>query len=281
MSKETKNFQWNASDYAENSSVQQAWARELIAKLELNGKEALLDIGCGDGKVTAEIAQVLTEGTVIGVDSSKEMVQLAKQNFPPTSYLNLSFEQQDAQYLNFKEQFDVIFSNATLHWVLDHRPVLIGIYQALKPEGKVFVQMGGKGNAEQLIALVEQILQESEWQKYFKDFLFPYGFYSPEEYAPWVKGCRLELLHIALIPKDMVYTSQDAFKGWFRTTWLPYIERVPAERQNQFIDYVIEMYLKSNPPNENGEICIKMQRLEFIAKKCTTSRFAGLSSSRR
>ncbi len=65
----------------------------------------------------------------------------------------------------------------------------------------------------------------------------------------------------------MVYTSPNAFKGWFRTTWLPYIERVPVERQNQFIDYVIEMYLKSNPPNKNGEVCIKMQRLEFIAKK--------------
>ncbi len=173
---------WNASDYAENSSVQQAWARELIAKLELNGKEALLDIGCGDGKVTAEIARVLTEGTVIGVDSSKEMVQLAKRNFPPTSYPNLSFVQQDAQYLNFKEQFDVIFSNAALHWVLDHRPVLTGIYQALKPEGKVFVQMGGKGNAEQLIALVEQILQQSEWQKYFQHRINTkrYGLYQSE-----------------------------------------------------------------------------------------------------
>ncbi len=130
--KKDLNFQWNASDYAKNSSAQQAWARELITKLELNGKEALLDIGCGDGKVTAEIAQVLTEGTVIGVDSSKEMVQLAKQNFPPKSWPNLSFDQQDAQHLNFKEQFDVIFSNAALHWVLDHTPVLIGIYQALK-----------------------------------------------------------------------------------------------------------------------------------------------------
>ncbi|PIE55942.1 MAG: SAM-dependent methyltransferase [Desulfobulbus propionicus] len=267
MSKPTKHFQWNAADYAKNSSVQQAWARELIAKLELSGKEALLDIGCGDGKITAEIAQVLTEGSVIGVDSSKEMVQLAKQNFPPTSYSNLSFDQVDAQHLNFKEQFDVIFSNAALHWVLDHKPILFGIYQALKPEGKVLVQMGGKGNAQQLIAFVEQILKESEWKKYFKDFLFPYGFYSPEEYTPWVKDCGLELLQISLIPKDMVYKSPDAFKGWFRTTWLPYLERVPRERQSQFIDDVVEMYLAVNPPNENGEISIKMQRLEFIAKK--------------
>ncbi len=202
MAEETKHFQWNASDYAKNSSVQQAWARELIARLGLNGNETLLDIGCGDGKVTAEIAQILPEGTVVGVDSSKEMIQLAKQNFPRTTHPNLSFAQQDAQHLNFKGQFDIVFSNAALHWILDHRPVLAGIYQALKPKGRVLVQMGGKGNARQLIDFVEQVLQESEWQKYFADFLFPYGFYSPEEYAPWIKECGLELLQIALIPKD-------------------------------------------------------------------------------
>ncbi len=267
MTKETEQFQWDASDYAGNSSAQQVWARELIAKLDLKGKESLLDLGCGDGKITAEIARMLTEGRVVGVDSSQDMIQLARQSFPSASYPNLSFDHQDARQLDFKEQFDVVFSNATLHWVLDHQPVLVGIHQALKPQGRVFVQMGGKGNARQLLDFVDNVLQESEWQKYFTDFLFPYGFYSPEEYAPWIEGCGLELLRIALIPKEMVHESPEAFKGWFRTTWLPYISKVPVEKQPRFIDYVIETYLKSHPPNEAGEVRLEMQRLEFMARK--------------
>ena len=270
MAKKIKKFQWDADDYAKNSSVQQTWARELIAKLELGGNEDLLDIGCGDGKVSAEIARFLTNGTVVGVDSSKEMIELAQQHFPNISHPNLSFMRQDARTLDFQGKYDVVFSNAALHWVIDHRPVLAGIYKALKPEGHVLVQMGGKGNAAQVITVVEQIMQHAEWKDYFKDFLFPYGFYSPEEYTPWIQSAGLELQQIKLIPKDMTYKSIDAFKGWFRTTWIPYIEKIPSHQKGQFIDLVAEKYLASNPPNEKGEICIKMQRLEFTAKKRKT-----------
>lgn len=267
MPNENSGFNWNASDYAKNSRVQQVWARELLAKLELNGRESLLDIGCGDGKVSAEIAQILADGAVTGVDSSEEMIRLAKQNFPPAAHPNLSFQQQDARSLNFRDQFEVVFSNAALHWVVDHEPVLAGIYQALKPGGRALVQMGGKGNAAQLIDIVEQILQEPDWRGCFEGFIFPYGFYSPQEYTPWLEACGLQVRQIALIPKDMIYKNREAFAGWFRTTWLPYIERVPQAKQKRFIAHVLEKYLAAYPPNQNGEICIKMQRLEFIAAK--------------
>ncbi len=267
MSRENKNIKWDASDYAKNSAVQQTWGKELILKLKLNGKEDVLDIGCGDGKITAEIAQSLKNGTVVGLDSSEEMLTLAKQNFPPTSYPNLSFIRQDVRNLNFNEKFDIIFSNAALHWVIDHKPVLSGIYKALKKEGKVVVQMGGKGNAEQVIKTMNQILKESKWGKYFKDFSFPYGFYAPEEYSLWIEDSGLKLVKITLTPRDMIYKNKDAFKGWIRTTWLHYISKIPIKKQNQFIDHLVETHLNLNPPNKNGEICIKMKRLEFIAKK--------------
>src|SRR4051812_12970708 len=99
---------WNAQDYAKNSSVQQTWARELIAKLNLGGDERLLDIGCGDGKVTAELASMLTSGSAVGVDVSREMIGFAKANFPPGDFPNLSFAWMDASELSFENEFDVI-----------------------------------------------------------------------------------------------------------------------------------------------------------------------------
>src|SRR5512147_1643215 len=117
-------YQWDAADYARSSSGQQQWARELIGKLHLQGSESLLDIGCGDGKVTAEIASLLTDGAALGVDNSPEMVSLARSSYPRQSYPNLDFQLADAASLPFESSFDVIFSNATLHWVMDHQPVL-------------------------------------------------------------------------------------------------------------------------------------------------------------
>ena len=101
---------------------QQLWAQELLGKLKLRGDECLLDVGCGDGKVTAEIAAHLPRGRVVGVDLSLDMVHLAEERFAPELIPNLRFEQADASDLPFNEEFDVVFSNAVLHWVIDHQP---------------------------------------------------------------------------------------------------------------------------------------------------------------
>src|SRR5512133_3316891 len=134
---------WNPSDYAQHSSAQQIWARELIAKLHLAGHERVLDIGCGDGKVTAEIASAVPRGSVVGIDNSTDMIGYAKAAYEAG---NLRFQVADAAALPFQAEFDVIFSNACLHWIYDHKPVLAGIRRSLAPGGRVLLQMGGKGN---------------------------------------------------------------------------------------------------------------------------------------
>src|SRR5580693_7647130 len=129
---------WNAAAYAANSTVQQSWARELIAKLKLRGDEQVLDIGCGDGKVTAEIARAVPHGRVLGVDASPEMIAFAKKTFPPSKISNLKFEVCDARKIKSPAgSFDFVFSNAALHWVDDHEAVLKGAAAVLKPGGRL------------------------------------------------------------------------------------------------------------------------------------------------
>ncbi len=151
-------FRWNAEDYAQHSRPQQKWARELIGKLRLRGPESVLDIGCGDGKVTAEIAYLVPDGRVVGIDNSPAMIALAAERYPRHRHPNLLFRRMDAAALTFSGQFDVVFSNAALHWIRDHRPVLAGILQALKPGGRIVLQMGGRGNAAQMLAISERTL---------------------------------------------------------------------------------------------------------------------------
>jgi trans-aconitate 2-methyltransferase len=265
--KEENKFTWNAQDYAKNSTTQQTWARELLLKLKLNGHESVLDVGCGDGKITAEIAGYVPDGTVVGVDSSKEMIELAHYSFAKDKYPNLSFQVIDARQLAFQEQFDVVFSNAALHWIKDHKPVIAGIQRSLTPEGRILLQMGGKGNAESIISILEELMSENEWRGFFSDFAFSYGFYDPEEYMVWINEAGLNPVRIELIPKVMSYDKRDGLAGWVRTTWLPYLERLPEERREGFITRLIDKYIEKYPPDNGGKINVNMMRLEVEATK--------------
>lgn len=263
---EKKQYRWDAKEYAKHSSVQQVWARELIAKLQLRGNESLLDIGCGDGKITAEIASLLPEGDVIGVDNSPDMVALARKHFPQSRHPNLSFELVDASHLRFEKQFDIVFSNASLHWIKDHKPVLSGIQKSLKADGRVFLQMGGKGNAEGILSVLDTITIEKTWKRYFSDFEFPYGFYEPAMYTQWLKEAHLVPLRVELLPKNMSYRDKDGLAGWVRTTWLPYTDCVPVHRREEFISRIVATYVEKSPLDNGGYVHVDMVRLEVEAK---------------
>jgi trans-aconitate 2-methyltransferase len=258
-------YQWDANDYAKNSSQQQVWARELIARLDLQGYESLLDVGCGDGKVTAELRTRLPRGRVVGVDLSPEMVRLAQQRFPPSDFPGLRFEQADASRLPFHEEFDVVFSNAALHWIIDHAPVLRGIYAALKPGGKALLQMGGAGNNADMMALIGLQIRRPRWARYFEGFGVPYGFYGIEEYSAWLGAAGLQPLRVVLISKDMVHAGRAGLAGWVRTTKLPYTQRLPEALRDDFINELLDTYLAHFPLDAEGRSHVGMVRLEVEA----------------
>jgi trans-aconitate methyltransferase len=264
---EIEEYTWNAEDYTNNSENQFQWAKELIPKLELQGDEALLDIGCGDGRVSSLLASYLPHGKVVGIDNSQEMIDHARRLFPQCRYSNLSFLKMDARQLMFREQFDVAFSNASLHWIIDHKTVLEGVRESLDKNGRILFQMAGRGNAQNIIAVLEELISEEDCKPYFRNFTFPYGFYGPEEYNLWLRETGLEPKRIELIPKEMTFKGKEGVAGWIRTTWLPFAERVPSSLKDAFIDEIAERYVAAYPVDENGLVRIKMVRLEVQAVK--------------
>lgn len=260
-----KTYSWNSNDYLKHSSAQYEWAQELIEKLYLKGKESVIDIGCGDGKITALISSHLKNGNIIGIDSSADMITLAQKNFPLTKYPNLSFVLLDAININFKNRFDIAFSNATLHWVKDQLAVLKGVKKSLKNSGRILFQMGGEGNAQDIIATVDKLIKDKEWRIYFNNFSFPYTFCSPDEYSQLLTDAGLSPKRLELIPKDMVQKGKEGLAGWIRTTWLPYTERIPENKREIFIDDIINLYNKSFSIDNNGLFHVKMVRLEVEA----------------
>ena len=263
---EKKTYVWDSEDYAQNSTVQYQWAEELIGKLRLQGEEAVIDIGCGDGKVSALMASRVRGGSVLGIDSAPEMITLARKNYPSGAYPNLSFLERDVTALDFEDRFDVAFSNATLHWVKDQPAALRVIRKALKGSGRILFQMGGQGNARDIIEAVAELTAAKKWRAYFDGFLFPYVFSSPSEYGQWLSEAGLSVVRAELIPKDMTQEGRVGLAGWIRTTWLPYTERIPEAGRAGFVDEIIDLYSETFPMDERGLFHVRMVRLEVEAR---------------
>jgi trans-aconitate methyltransferase len=258
---------WNAAAYAANSVVQQSWARELIGRLKLRGDERILDLGCGDGKITAELARAVPHGAALGADASAEMIAFAQQKFPKSEFPNLRFQVCDARAIRFPDKFDLVFSNAALHWVDDHQAILRGAAEALKLGGRLGVSCGGRGNAHDVFLALRPEMRRQCWWEFFRKMPVPYFFYAPGDYEKWLPKAGFKIQHLKLAPKDATYAGADGFATWLRTTWIPYVQRVPENLREEFIKAVTQRYVAKHPPDAAGQIHVCMVRLEIEAEK--------------
>ncbi len=260
---------WNPEAYARNSAAQWQWARELLFRLALQGSEPLLDLGCGDGKITAELARAVPRGRAVGIDASPEMIGFAQQTHPPAQYPNLAFRRLDMRALDYQQEFEVVFSNAALHWVDDHRAVLAGANRALRPGGRLVLSCGGRGNAAGVLDVFQTLRRRPEWQRYFEAMPTPYYFYGTEEYAPWLAETGFLPRRLELVPKDMLHAGPEGLAGWIRTTWMPLTQRVPEAKRETFIHALGQAYLDRFPADSDGMVRVKMVRLEVEAQKAS------------
>ncbi|HEY9808688.1 MAG TPA: methyltransferase domain-containing protein [Halomicronema sp.] len=260
-------FKWNPEDYAKNSAAQLSWARELIGRLNLTGNERILDVGCGEGKITAEISRALSTGYILGIDSSKDMISYAQSTFTKTEFPHLEFSCMDARQIVVEKEFDIVFSNAALHWVDNHFAFLRGANKALRKGGRLFTSCGGKGNIDYIQAVIFEVIKKERWQNYFKDFVEPWHFYGVEEYKKWLEECGFEIVSLNLVPKNAIHSGAEGLAGWIRTTGMPYTQHLPQEKREEFINEIVNLYLSYYPLDPEGNSSVKMVRLEIDALK--------------
>lgn len=258
---------WNALDYRKNSQNQYKWGMELAALSGVRRGESVLDIGCGDGRITAEIAKKSFDGRVVGIDASGKMLKLGRELFGTDEYSNLSFKKSDAREFDFNGVFDLAFSNACLHWMKDQNKVLKNVYKSLRPGGRIFFQMGGKGNAGIMNKIMDNLIQEDAWKKYFRKFTGAYYFYSPFEYKRFLAGSGLKPVSVKLVPKIAEHKGTAGLAAWFRTTWLPYTHLVPVSKRETFINEAVERFIKATKQGGKQVIKMSMMRLQVEAVK--------------
>ena len=173
----------------------------------------------------------------------------------------------DARKIKFAQSFDVIFSNAALHWVDDHEKILRGAASVLKSGGRLVVSSGGKGNAHDVFLALRPEMRLKRWRNFFRKMPAPYFFYSPGDYEKWLPKFGFKIHALKLAPKDATYGGTEGFATWLRTTWIPYIQRVQENLREEFISAVTARYAAKHPPDADGKIHVKMVRLEIDAIK--------------
>jgi len=142
---------WDAGLYDAKHAFVWEKARGLLDILAPKPGERILDLGCGTGQLTSEIAN--RGAQVLGVDLSAEMIEEARRKFPA-----LEFRTADARSLPFADEFDAVFSNAALHWIPQADQVVASVARSLRAGGRLVAEFGGKGNVRAVVAALEEAM---------------------------------------------------------------------------------------------------------------------------
>ena len=255
--------EWNAAEYSRRSSLQEAMAQEVLALLDLNDAKRILDVGCGDGKITAEIASRVPRGSVIGVDPSGDMISFAQSHFGPAARPNLRFEVADARRLPFQNEFDLVVSFNALHWIPDQDVALRSIHAALILGGRAQLRLVVACARKSLENVVEEARQTPKWSAYFRDFHDPYLHLTSDEYAAVAERNGFRVLRANTRDHAWDFGSRAAFAAFSAVGCVEWTRRMPEAERQGFINDVLDRYRAVAADGSGEENTFKFYQMDI------------------
>lgn len=242
---------WNAVQYALNGRFVADLAGGVIDLLDPRPSERILDLGCGDGALTAKIAA--SGAKVKGVDSSESMVAAAQS-------LGLDAQVTSADALDFDHEFDAVFSNAALHWMRNQDTVLAGVHRALKPGGRFVAEMGGHGNIAAIqVALLAVFSKRGIGAVRAEHNYFP----TPATYESRLQHHGFDVHYIELIPRPTPL-PEGGMRGWLETFRRGLFEQLPEPEREEALKETVQL-LKPVLCDDLGKWTADYVRLRFLA----------------
>jgi len=248
---------WNPNLYDAKHAFVWKYGAELVALLAPQNGERILDIGCGTGHLTAQIAR--SGARVLGIDRSPEMVSAARDAYP-----HLQFEVADARDLRFENEFAAVFSNATLHWILEPELVVQNICRALRSGGRFVAEFGGKGNIQKMVHAFNRTLAEvpGVGSGEINSWYYP----SVSEYASLLEENGLEVRFITLFDRPTPLEDGEAgMRNWITMFGPDSLQKLPPEERDRFFRRVEEL-LRADLFRD-GQWWADYRRLRFSAWK--------------
>ena len=255
--------EFDGKKYEQASAHQKEWGMKLIAELGLKGNERVLDLGCGDGVLSAHIAELLPDGEVVGVDASRGMIEAA---FPKAKE-NLQFLLKDANDIDFDAEFDFVFSNAALHWVKDHRKLLQNVSRALRQDGRVRFNFAGDGNCWSFFKVIKEAMAHERFGQYFAEFDWPWYMPAVDEYTALAESGGLKNVRVWGENADRYFPDQETIIKWVdQPSLVPLLPYLPEDHRSSFRDYVVQRMI-GETLQPDGTCFETFRRINLSAEK--------------
>jgi len=226
--------EWDAETYDAVSDPQLSWGMEVLERLELRGDEAALDAGCGSGRVTAELAKRLPDGSLIAVDGSEAMIAKARERFGD----GVAYIVSDLSELELEEPVDLVFSTATFHWILDHDRLFARLHAALRLGGRLVAQCGGEGNVAEHAAAIARVAARPEFAAHLTAMTGMWNFAGPAETEERLRRAGFSEARCWLQPKPVRPERPLEFTS--TVTLGPLLAQLPEELRRPFAEAVLE-----------------------------------------
>jgi len=243
---------WDPERYARNARFVSDLAEAAVELLDPRPGERILDLGCGNGVLTAKLAAMGC--SVVGVDGSRAQIEAAQR-------LKLDARVMDGEGLSFDSEFDAVFSNAALHWMKNPEAVISGVWRALRPNGRFVAEFGGHG----CVAKIKKALVDALNRRGLDgEAAVPWYFPTVEEYSALLMKAGFSISIIALIPRPTPLPGD--VTGWLETFGESFTACLPLAERPGYVAEVREA-LRPELADADGKWTADYVRLRFAALK--------------
>jgi trans-aconitate 2-methyltransferase len=256
-------MKWDAEKYDSVKAPQVDAGRELITMAEVRITDSILDIGCGTGKLTLELARLASEGIVVGIDPSAEMLEKAKTVFSQVK--NMSLIQATAQSMNFIGEFDLALSNSALQWIKEQQQVIELVYQALKQGGRIAFQLPSEDFCKEFFDYTRKAIAILGFERFFMNWEPPWHLPTKEEYMKLLRDTGFDNINVFCRNYRIVFENINGVLDWWASAGLrPFLEPL-SEKEKEYFKYAFAMSFENNRTEKGIEF--DFRRLFAFAEK--------------
>ncbi|MBN1549482.1 class I SAM-dependent methyltransferase [Candidatus Babeliales bacterium] len=250
---------WCGKHYTKHSVPQEESAYDALDSHTFGGTEQVLDVGCGDGRVTATIAELVPNGQVLGIDNSQDMIGYAQELHHDIQ--NLTFQKADIQILDIRNTYDLIVSFSTLHWIRDQRAALNNMYNALHPGGRLLIRTTGGENRD-----IATIFNDPYWKQQcpIKGNIF-YA-QSADVYHTLLTEAGFKNITITSMDAVSSFSNAESLAQWLMA-WVPYATGLSHNKSQMFTNAIVDRMYTGQKKSKDRSIDLVTPLLHIEAQK--------------